>query len=356
MKVPGEVIAVARQLGGLRERVVFVGGMVRGLLVSDPAVAGPRPTRDVDVILDVSSPVDFANTTAQLRRLGFREDMSEDAPICRYLLRGATAEGDDLPVDFMPLDPAILGFSNVWYPGAYEAPQRLPSDAGTILVIDAPHFVATKLESFASRGEGDYYHHDLEDVIVLVDGRPELEDELRLSSKDLRAFVVEEVRQLLNDQDFIDALPGYLSPDDASQARLTLVVQRLQAIAALEQVQPAAPPQRRASQGAPRAGDTTAAPRPQVSAVLPRLERAVLSLDQAARDAALTWQPLRSTNIQRFSYEPSSQVLTVKFVKGGVYEYYDVPMEIFTGFKGAASAGRYHHRWIRKRYRYKRVG
>src|SRR5690606_38548650 len=170
--------------------------------------------------------------------------------------------------------------------GAYEAPQRLPSDAGTILVIDAPHFVATKLESFASRGEGDYYHHDLEDVIVLVDGRPELEDELRLSSKDLRAFVVEEVRQLLNDQDFIDALPGYLSPDDASQARLTLVVQRLQAIAALEQVQPAAPPQRRASQGAPRAGDTTAAPRPQVSAVLPRLERAVLSLDQAARDAA----------------------------------------------------------------------
>src|SRR5690606_20074038 len=102
--------------------------------------------------------------------------------------------------------------------------------------------------------------------------------------------------------------------------------------------------------------NTTITPRPQISAALPRAERAGLSVDRAARDAALTWQPLRSTNIQRFSYEPASQVLTVKFVKGGAYEYYGVPMEIFTGFKGAASAGRYHHRWIRKRYRYKRVG
>lgn len=36
------------------------------------------------------------------------------------------------------------------------------------------------------------------------------------------------------------------------------------------------------------------------------------------------------------------------------YEYYDVPFEVFAGWKDAASAGRCHHRWV-KRYRYRRV-
>ncbi|HEU5076780.1 MAG TPA: hypothetical protein VFU02_21470 [Polyangiaceae bacterium] len=55
MNVPEEIIVVASHLAALRERVVFVGGMVRGLLVTDPAIVGPRPTQDVDVILDVES-------------------------------------------------------------------------------------------------------------------------------------------------------------------------------------------------------------------------------------------------------------------------------------------------------------
>jgi hypothetical protein len=41
---------VARQLGELRDRVVFIGGVVRGLLITDTAVQGSRATKDVDVI------------------------------------------------------------------------------------------------------------------------------------------------------------------------------------------------------------------------------------------------------------------------------------------------------------------
>lgn len=104
MKIPDEILAVAARLGELREKVVFVGGMVRGPLVTDPAVPGPRPTRDVDVIVDVSGLPHYEELCAQLRQLGFREDPSDDAPICRYVLRGGSA----LPVHFMPLDPAVL--------------------------------------------------------------------------------------------------------------------------------------------------------------------------------------------------------------------------------------------------------
>ena len=41
---------VARQLGELRDRVVFIGGVVRGLLITDTAVQGSRATKGVDVI------------------------------------------------------------------------------------------------------------------------------------------------------------------------------------------------------------------------------------------------------------------------------------------------------------------
>lgn len=233
MKIPNEILIVAERLGEFREQVVFVGGMVRGLLVSDPAVEGPRPTKDVDLILEVSTAGQFGEMGAKLRRLGFREDTSEDALICRYVLPGADPAGGDLPVDFMPLDARVLGFSNPWYPGAYSAPQLLSSSSGQLRIINAPHFMATKLVSFKGRGEGDYYHHDMEDILVLVDGRPELLNELSIAPDPLRTFVAQELTTLLQLRDFRDCLPGHLAPDAASQGRLPLLLSRLKSIAKL---------------------------------------------------------------------------------------------------------------------------
>ena len=44
MSAPEPLLVVVRRLGDLRERVVFVGGVVRGLLLTDPAAASERPT------------------------------------------------------------------------------------------------------------------------------------------------------------------------------------------------------------------------------------------------------------------------------------------------------------------------
>jgi len=41
------LIRGARSLGDLREKLVFVGGCTTGLLISDPAAADVRSTRDV---------------------------------------------------------------------------------------------------------------------------------------------------------------------------------------------------------------------------------------------------------------------------------------------------------------------
>jgi hypothetical protein len=53
MKIPRELLTVAKCLGHLTEKTVFVGGMIRGLLITDPAAGAARATDDVDLIVDV---------------------------------------------------------------------------------------------------------------------------------------------------------------------------------------------------------------------------------------------------------------------------------------------------------------
>lgn len=95
------------------------------------------------------------------------------------------------------------------------------------------YFIATKLEAFAGRGHGDYQaSHDLEDIIAIVDGREAVVNEIHASDDALREYLAAEVTRLLSTPAFVDALPGHLRGDSASQARLPLVQQRLRDIAA----------------------------------------------------------------------------------------------------------------------------
>lgn len=97
----------ARKLAPLLDQIVFVGGSVTGLLVTDPAAAPVRPTLDVDAIVALASYKDFTDLENRLRELGFHQSLADGAPICRWL-------SGDLILDLMPTDASILGFSNTW--------------------------------------------------------------------------------------------------------------------------------------------------------------------------------------------------------------------------------------------------
>jgi len=201
--------------------------MIRGLLITDPAASTSRPTDDVDVIFHAASRADYYALAKRLRARGFSEVSEPDAPLCRWRVAG-------IVVDVMPDNAAILGFSNTWYRAAMaNATSVAIGEDLSIRVIDASHFCATKLEALESRGEGDLFHADLEDIIALVDGRPELVDELRMADDATRQFVATRFGGLLSTPGFEDALAGHLPGDEGSQARLPIVLQRLRAIAGL---------------------------------------------------------------------------------------------------------------------------
>lgn len=56
--------------------------------------------------------------------------------------------------------------------------------------------------------------------MAVVDGRPELAEEIRSGPEYVRAFVAAEIAKLLATREFLDALPGYLSPISEPGSRL----------------------------------------------------------------------------------------------------------------------------------------
>lgn len=221
-----KVELIAQALGPTCERLVFVGGCAVDLLLSDPAAAAPRVTYDVDLLVEVAALPGYHAMEEELSKLGFKRDMSPDAPICRWLFR-------NLQVDLMPTDSTILGFANRWYPMVAATAQTLKLPSGeSIRLITAPTFSATKFEAFGDRGRADLLgSHDLEDIINVVEGRPELVAEIAASPQELRSYLSAQCAALLAMPNFMDALPGMIFPDELLTERVNNVAKRLQQIA-----------------------------------------------------------------------------------------------------------------------------
>ena len=87
------------------------------------------------------------------------------------------------------------------------------TDELQIRIPTAPIFLATKWDSFLDRGAGDYLgSHDLEDLITVVAGRPEVLEEIGKETEDVREFLAEMARTCVEEPQFDYALQGAL-PD-----------------------------------------------------------------------------------------------------------------------------------------------
>ena len=129
--------------------MAFVGGCTTSFLLTDEFVLEQvRHTEDVDLIVHVMGYPGFYALQQALRAKGFKDmppDPEESAPVCAMKL-------GDLRVDFMPDDT---------------------------------------LSS-----------HDIEDLLTLIDGRESLINEVKAAPEELRGYLAEEFRQLLQDPNF----------------------------------------------------------------------------------------------------------------------------------------------------------
>ncbi|CDZ70718.1 Hypothetical protein NGAL_HAMBI2610_23210 [Neorhizobium galegae bv. orientalis] len=115
-----------------------------------------------------------------------------------------------LKVDFMPDSEAILGFSNRWYAKGIETAE-----------------VHQLTESLTRGGDDLYSSRDAEDILLVVDGREELGQELANADLDVKTYIAEQFQALLKHRDFDDFLEGNLR---GQPGRVAIVRERYVAI------------------------------------------------------------------------------------------------------------------------------
>lgn len=230
----------ARELSPFLDEIVFVGGATIALWLTDEGAPEPRPTKNVDAVVEVVSRLRWHRFEERLRAHGLRHDTSSSV-ICRWK---AGSPGDELLIDLMPGDGAILGFENRWQGSALDQAEECLLPSGRrIGAISPPYLIATKLEAWQGRGGGDHLRsHDLEDLINLVDGRAEVTEEVEGAPRELRSFVAQEISSLLEQPRFLEKLdrtvvgfgPGGSGSGSGDEDRVDeIVLPRLRRLAGL---------------------------------------------------------------------------------------------------------------------------
>ncbi|HDD44782.1 MAG TPA: KTSC domain-containing protein [Candidatus Desulfofervidus auxilii] len=62
-----------------------------------------------------------------------------------------------------------------------------------------------------------------------------------------------------------------------------------------------------------------------------------------------------SSNLKSVGYDVNTKILEIEFQNGSVYQYYEVPLNIYEGLMKAPSHGKFFHARIRNVYRYRRI-
>jgi len=188
-------------LKDLNDQVVYVGGRIVGLLITDIIEDDVRPTYDIDVALNLGRTDIVAHYSIQkkLESLGFKPEGNIN---CRYVK-------DDLIVDVMYTDGSLQGINSNWYQPGFENAIDIKLEDKNIKILNAVYFIATKLEAFTDRAYNinDYWDcKDLEDIINVINGRPELMDELINSQADVKQFISNYFKKLYSDPKWLDAI------------------------------------------------------------------------------------------------------------------------------------------------------
>ncbi|HAT8179508.1 TPA: hypothetical protein JA361_08555 [Legionella pneumophila] len=191
----------ATVLKDLNEQVVYVGGRIVGLLITDLIEDDVRPTYDIDIALDLRRTDIAAHYSLQkkLESLGFKPDRNVN---CRYVY-------DDFMIDVMYTDGVLQGINSNWYQAGFDNAIEIQIKDKKIKILNAVYFIATKLEAFTDRAykNNDYWDcKDLEDIINVINGRPELLVEIMNSPKDVVQFISGYFKKLIEDLKWLEAI------------------------------------------------------------------------------------------------------------------------------------------------------
>ena len=216
---------VALALDELNDEVIYVGGAVVSLYVTDEGAEQPRPTKDIDISVQVSS-------YAQMNKL--QENLASKsifpAPNETVMYRYTY---EDVLIDFIPFEETPLGPTNKWLKPGFKKAYSITIGKAKIRILPVSMFLATKWEAYKNRGGDPRMSHDFEDIIYIIDNNLNLIDDVVNADKNVQAFLKEMSNEILSHSSLYEIIECHINPFTAVKRR-KLIIEKLEQIEKLD--------------------------------------------------------------------------------------------------------------------------
>lgn len=216
---------IASTLGELNDDVIYVGGAVVSLYVTDEGAEQPRPTKDIDISVQIST---YSQMNILRERLATKKiyPVPTETVMYRYSY-------EDILIDFIPYEETPLGPTNRWLKPGFEKAYPVKIGDAEIKILPVSLFLATKWEAYKSRGGDPRLSHDFEDIIYIVDNNLNLVDDVILAEKEVQRFLQGMSEEILSHSSLNEIIECHLNPFTMEERRKH-VINKLEEILKLQ--------------------------------------------------------------------------------------------------------------------------
>jgi predicted nucleotidyltransferase len=216
---------IATALEEINDEVIYIGGAIVSLYANDLGADPPRPTKDIDISVQVG-------TYAQMKKLSERlaEKRIYPLPSESHMYK---YHYDNIEIDIIPYDDTPLGPTNKWLKPGFDNPYSVNIGNVSIKILQINYYLATKWEAYKNRGNDPRTSHDFEDIIYLIDNNTELLNEIRKSEQNLKHYLMKMSNEILSHQSLNEIIECHLNPFTVKE-RSEIVINKLKEINALK--------------------------------------------------------------------------------------------------------------------------
>ena len=192
---------IAIALGALNDKVIYVGGAVVSLYIDDNAAADIRPTKDIDISLEIATIGALETLREDLSKKGFKQSHEDDV-ICRFRF-------EDIKIDVMATKAIGWAPANPWFESGFKLAIPIDVDGMTIKILTLPYFLATKFSAFYDRGGKDpRFSHDFEDITYILNYTSNFKDQILSADKEVKHYLKDAFLKIVNDSLLQEAILG----------------------------------------------------------------------------------------------------------------------------------------------------
>lgn len=195
---------VASALGEINKEVIYVGGAVISLYTSNYYSEEVRPTKDIDISVQIST---YAEMDKLRERLAEKEifPASGESVMYRFTYKG-------ILIDFIPFEKTELGPTNPWLKPGFEVAIPVQLKEIEVKILPVSLFLATKWAAFKSRGSDPRTSHDFEDIIFVLDNNTEVLSDVARSKDNVKEFLKNMSNEILTHSSTNEIIECHLNP------------------------------------------------------------------------------------------------------------------------------------------------